>query len=169
MCVQSCVKQAQLGSCRLCPPRGPESPRNSSSSKVGPKVGFWGSLEVVKSRSKLHTFDLLWTTFKDPPKPTFRPTFELLEFLGLSGPLGGQRQHRASCWVVRPEVQKKTVSALQIIEMVSSFQLLLLAVARMCLSKSLRCCDVATLLSGVLPLHCSRPCANCQYHFGESP
>ena len=37
------------------------------------------------------TFD---PTFRDPPKPTFGPTFDLLEFLGFSGPLGGQGQHK---------------------------------------------------------------------------
>ena len=35
-----------------------------------------------------------WPTFWDPLKPTFGPTFDLLEFLGFSGPLGGQRQHK---------------------------------------------------------------------------
>ena len=40
------------------------------------------------------TFDILLTYFQGPPKPILGPTFDLLEFLGFSGPLGGQEQHK---------------------------------------------------------------------------
>ena len=87
---------SQLGLCCPCPPRGPENPRNSSRSKVGPKVGFFGgSRKVGQKYRNSCTFDLL-LTYLQGAKPTFGPTFDfdLAEFLGFSGPLGGQGRHK---------------------------------------------------------------------------
>ena len=77
----------------------PKTPKKSSRSKVGLEVGFGG---VPESRSKVgqkytksYIFDLLLTYFQGPPRnllPDLLLTY--LNFLGFSGPVGGQRQHK---------------------------------------------------------------------------
>ena len=44
-----------------------------------------GPSKVVKSRSKVKEFVYSSPSFKDPPKPTSGPTFDLLEFYGVFG------------------------------------------------------------------------------------
>ena len=39
------LRRLVLVLCCPCPPRGPENSRNSSRSKVGPEVGYGGSLK----------------------------------------------------------------------------------------------------------------------------
>ena len=85
--------------CCPCPPRSPEDPRNSSRSKVGPKVGLRAVPEiwskVGQSTQNSWTFWPAFYLFSGTPlKRTFGPTFDLLEFLGFSGPLRRQGQHK---------------------------------------------------------------------------
>ena len=53
----------------------PKPPKNPSSSKVGPKVGFGGSLKVGQKHRNLCTFDLLLTYFQGPPETYYFQTY----------------------------------------------------------------------------------------------
>ena len=63
-----------------------EHPRNSSRSKAGPKVGFGACWKAGQKQVKSTQIPILLTYLKNlvseiPLKPTFGPTFDLLEIL----------------------------------------------------------------------------------------
>ena len=92
----------QLGSLVFrypCPPRCPEIPEDSRWSKSRSESGFRGGRSKADQKhANSYTFDLLSGT--SPPKPTFGPTFDLLEMSGISGLLGGQGQHNSSALTI---------------------------------------------------------------------
>ena len=78
--ISKTIKITLVRLCCPCPRRGPKNlPNNSSRSKVGPKVGFWGSLKVAQQYTNYYTFDVhltyLLTCSQGPPETYFGDKF----------------------------------------------------------------------------------------------